>query len=395
MSQTPWYHSLESYATVDDVGAHWHALLEHRQMTPSHPFPAYRDAMLAFAAGCTLAPPLKLASLLAFGSAFDLDLRLALGALLAPQDDSDSGIAWPDAVAAAVSDHGPALPVATTNDWLAAFVAGRFAGLRETMTHDGTGLAAWRAAFWNAVLEMGCRHADEEAVLRALHHGADPFADDGAAIAVAAAGDGQRVLALLLAHGAARAALLARALPAAAAADNVAMLGFLLAQGADLGALGSQALAAAARHMAFGAFEHLLGHGAAIDDGALLAAAAATLDEVMLETVLDAGADPRAGAVAACCAVLETRPWDLYPEKSDFSAWRVDAIALLLRHGAHPAGAAVVAAVQRSRDGARVLRALLERVDLGADASACVAQLAAQAGVAPPCPARDSGPFAV
>lgn len=135
MSSSYWYLPLEQCHSLDEIGAHWHALLEAHCSAPTWPEPRYRDAVLQFAGMSALPPRLKLGALLAWGSAFDVDLRLALGALL--DAAVEDGLAWPDAVAAAVSDNGPALEVETADPWLGAFVAGRLAGLRETFVHDG------------------------------------------------------------------------------------------------------------------------------------------------------------------------------------------------------------------------------------------------------------------
>ena len=127
----------------------------------------------------SLPPRLRLGALLAWGSAFDADLRLALGALLDAvlQDDQP----WPDAVAASVSDNGGALLLETRDPWLSAFVAGRMAGLRETFVHDGVRLDHWTAAFLNHFLEMACHHGDPAAVR-----------PDAAELAAAVNGDARR-----------------------------------------------------------------------------------------------------------------------------------------------------------------------------------------------------------
>jgi hypothetical protein len=75
-------------------------------MTRSWDPPRYQDAMLSFLGMSTLSPHLELAAVLAFGSAFDVDLRLALRALA--EQTWESEVEWPESVAAAVSDNGPA-----------------------------------------------------------------------------------------------------------------------------------------------------------------------------------------------------------------------------------------------------------------------------------------------
>lgn len=359
MSSSYWYLPLERCRSLDEIGAHWHALLEAHCSAPTWPEPRYRDAVLQFAGMSALPPRLKLGALLAWGSAFDVDLRLALGALL--DAAVEHGLAWPDAVAAAVSDNGPALEVETADPWLGAFVAGRLAGLRETFVHDGLRPEAWQAAFWNAFLGMACRHGDAAALRLALDQGADPLAADGAAIAAAAAGadahelagdapaqaDYEAVLAGLLEHAAAtRPQLLAIAFPAAAAANNVATLAFLAAHGVEVAAAGTAALAAAAGHMAIEAFTWLREHGADARHASVLAAAAATLDETMIELALHAGAGVEGSADAAFLAALDSQPWDLYSVESEFDEWRPAILALLWRHGLRADSVPLAARVQ-------------------------------------------------
>lgn len=348
-----WYLPLEHCITLDDIRAQWPVLLEQHGMGPSYEPPRYADAMLAFIGACRLPARLRLAAMLALGSAFDFDLRLALGAL--DEEVMLDDAPWPDSVEAAVLDNGAALRVESADPWLAAFVAGRLAGVRGTLSHDGARLEHWRAAFWNAFLQMACRHAWREGVALALDQGADPAADGHEALAIAARGahahgfdapgewgpqladaDFQRVLLQLLDGGMAPDRLAAVALPAAASVDNTSMLDFLLAQGPQLGQEQAGldcALAAAARSMAFGAFEWLLAHGADIhaDGEAVLAAAVETLDETMVETVLAAGADLRAGAARAYRAAQEAEPYDLYSDEADLQEKRAEMAAFLRR----------------------------------------------------------------
>ncbi|QOL48500.1 ankyrin repeat domain-containing protein [Massilia litorea] len=358
MSDLRWYLPLEHCSTLDDIRGNWHELLERSQMAPFHNVPRYEDAMLSFLGTSALAPCLKLAAVLACGSAFDFDFRLAVGLLKEQIDELDAP--WPEAVAAAVSDNGPALPVAASDAWLGAFIAGRLAGLRETFGHDGTRADDWRAAFWNRYLEMACRHADPEGVALALAHGADPRADGHAAILTPAQGvhsrflpesghlapgrtnhDYQNILLRLLEGGLACADMLTVALPAAAAADNTGMLDFLLAQGADIRADGARALAAAARNMAQEAVAWLLGHGANVhaDGGAALLAGVASLDATTVRMLLAAGADLQAAGSLAFRTALASRPHDLYSDESDLVAERADMLVFLLRQGVRPAGA--------------------------------------------------------
>jgi hypothetical protein len=398
MSNLNWYEPLEQCMTLDEIRAQWHNLLEQNQMKPANPVPGYHDAMLSFVGGCALSPQLKLAAVLALGSAFDFDFRLALGALAEQTMEDD--VPWPESVSTSVSDNGPALRLATGDAWLGAFIAGRLAGLRETMSHDGTQLDDWKTLFWNAFLEMACRHAAHDEVRLALQHGANPGADNSAAVYAAASGmhldnngfcdyglpdptdaDYGKTLLQLVDGGLPAHEMLAVSLWAAAEVDNTAMLDFLLAQGADIRTDGGCALAGAARHLAFGAFEWLLEHGADIKAayGDVLNAAVATLTEGMVEKVLKVGADLEACASQAFCTALGPSPYDLYPEKSDFSEWRADIITLLLRHGARPAGPEVVDALRLAREGQSVIEAVLERSELDADALKSLRALAGQA----------------
>jgi hypothetical protein len=367
MSNLNWYKPLEQCLTLDEIRAQWRDLLEQSQMSPANPAPGYQDAMLSFLGGCALSPELKLGTVLALGSAFDFDFRLALGALAEQTMEND--LPWPEAVSASVSDNGPALRITTGDPWLGAFIAGRMAGLRETLSHDGTRLDDWRSAFWNAYLEMACRHAAQDAVRLALQHDANPCAGDYLAVSAAARGlhrdnnafcdyglpdapdaDYQDTLLQLVEAGLPAHEMLAVSLRAAAEVDNTAMLDFLLAQGADIRADGGCALAAAARHLASGAFEWLLEHGADInaDHGAVLDAAVATLTEYMVEEVLEAGADLEACADQIFRTALDASPYDLYPEMDDFSDRRADIITLLVLHGARPASPEAVDALRRA-----------------------------------------------
>ncbi len=383
MSDLRWYLPLEHCNTLDDIRILWQELLERCAMAPFHNVPRYEDAMLSFLGGSALAPCLKLAAVLACGSAFDFDFRLAVGLLKEQIDELD--VPWPAPIAAAVGDNGPALPVSTSDPWLGAFIAGRLAGLRETFRHDGTPADDWRAAFWNRYLEMACRHAEPEGVALALGHGADPCADGHAAILTPAQGvhgrflpesghltrersnaDYQRILLQLLDGGLARAHMLAAALPAAAAADNTGMLDFLLAQGADIRRDGARALAAAAKSMAAEALTWLLAHGAELDadDNAALLAAVASLDIGTVELLLAAGADLGAASKPALHASLVSRPYDLYSDESDLVEERADMLAFLLRQGVRPDRALIAAAFDEEFHARRVIDAAADREGL-------------------------------
>jgi hypothetical protein len=398
MSNLNWYKPLEQCATLDAIRVQWHDLLDRNQMGPHNPTPGYQDAMLSFIGSCALSPQLKLAAVLALGSAFDFDFRLALGAL-AEQTMVDD-VPWPESVSASVSDNGPALHVESNDAWLGAFIAGRMAGLRETMSHDGTRPDDWEAVFWNSFLEMACRHAAQDAVRLALQHGADPRANDYLAVSAAARGmhhdnvefdeyrlqapsdaDYGRVLQQLVEGGLPAHDMLAVSLRAAASADNTVMLDFLLTQGADIRADGGRPLANAARHLSFGALEWLLDHGADINagNGAALDAAVASLTEGMVEDVMAAGADLASCANRVFCTALDASPWDLYSVETDFRRFRADIIALLLRHGARPAGPGVIDALKRSEDGKRILEAAADHEELDDDGRRVLSALAGQA----------------
>jgi hypothetical protein len=376
MSNLRWYLPLEQSQTLDDIRSQWHELLEQNQMAPEHNAPRYQDAMLSFLGSCALAPELKLAAVLACGSAFDFDFRLAVGLLQEQVDELDAP--WPESVADEIRPNGAALPVSTGDAWLGAFVAGRLAGLRETFSHDGTRPDDWRAGFWNRFLEMACRHADSGGAGLALGHGADPRADGYAAIVTPAEGvhlrfmpesghltpertnaDYQYILLQMLEGGLPHEELLAVALPAAAAADNTDMLDFLLAQGADLRADGACALEAAARNMAVGALGWLLENGADVHAAAdaTLIAAVASLDETTVESLLAAGADLHACGNRAFLAALTSRPHELYSDESDLVDQRADMVAFLLRHGVRPAGEDVIDALRSEFHGKQVIEA--------------------------------------
>jgi hypothetical protein len=398
MSDLRWYLPLEHCSNLDDIRRQWHELLERSQMAPVNNVPRYADAVLSFLGASALAPSLKLAAVLACGSAFDFDFRLAV-ALLKEQID-ELGAPWPEPVAAAVQDNGPALPVATSDTWLGAFVAGRLAGLRETFHHDGTRADTWRAAFWDRFLEMACRHADTDGVALALGHGADPRADGHAAILTPAQGvhqhflsesghlgpertnaDFQRILLQLLEGGLPRAEMLTVALPAAAAADNTDMLDFLLLQGADVRVDGARALATAARNMAVEALAWLLGHDADVhaEGGAALIAAIASLDQTTVEVLLAGGADLQAASDLAFRTALASRPHDLYSDESDLVDKRADMIAFLLQQGARPAGADVISALRGEFYARGIIDAAASREGIGPAVAERLRTLAAEA----------------
>ncbi|QNB00181.1 hypothetical protein [Massilia sp. Se16.2.3] len=81
MPNLNWFLPLDACHSLDELTPQWHALLEQHRMTPACDAERYADALLAFVGMSTLSPHLKLSAVLAFGSAFDIDLRLAIGAL--------------------------------------------------------------------------------------------------------------------------------------------------------------------------------------------------------------------------------------------------------------------------------------------------------------------------
>jgi hypothetical protein len=398
MPNLRWHLPLERCSALDDIRGQWDSLLERSRMTPANNVPRYQDAMLAFLGTSTLAPPLKLAAVLACGSAFDFDLRLAVGLLQEQVDELDSP--WPASVAAQVGPNGPALPVRSGDAWLGAFVAGRLAGLRETFTHDGTRAGHWRAAFWNRYLEMACRHADSDGVRLALAHGADPRADNHAALLTPAQGvhlrflpesghltpertnaDYARILLQLVEGGLPRAEMLALALPLAAGADNTEMLDFLLAQEADLRTDGARALAAAASQGAVEALGWLLAHGVdvrASGDVALLAAVS-SLDEATVEMLLAAAADLHGCGALALRTALGSRPYALYSCESDLVERRAAMLVFLLRHGARPDRAGLAAVLHDTPEARRVVVAAAASDDLDAETAGMLRALAEQA----------------
>jgi len=398
MSDLRWYLPLEECSTLDGIRSQWQTLLERSQMAPWHNAPRYGDAMLSFLGACTLAPQLKLAAVLACGSAFDFDFRLAVGLLKEQVDALDTP--WPAQVSGAVSDNGPALPVDSADPWLRAFIAGRLAGLRETFGHDGLRADDWRAAFWNRYLEMACRHADTGGVATALAQGADPRADSHAAVLVPAKGvhgrfmpesghltpdrtdvDYQRILLQLVDGGLPLADMLEVALPPAAAADNTDMLGFLLAQGADIRGAGGPALAAAARSAAGDALGWLLAHGADVHAGgeAALLAAVASLDETIVGTLLMAGADLAECADAVFRIALSSRPYDLYSDESDLVDLRAGMLACLLRHGVRPDSTELAGFLRRTPHARKVIAVAAADRTISADGARLLGNLAIEA----------------
>ena len=155
MTDLRWYLPLEQCRSLDAIRRQWHPLLEQAASLPGQDPVRHHDALLVFIGMSALSPHLKLAAILACVDSRDFDLRLALGAL----DDqvSASRAPWPGSVHGAVAGNGAAMQVATTRDWLGAFVVGRLAGLRDGLVRDGNGLAPWKAEFHGRYAEMALR----------------------------------------------------------------------------------------------------------------------------------------------------------------------------------------------------------------------------------------------
>ncbi len=172
MTDLRWYLPLEQCRSLDAIRRQWRPLLEQAASLPDQDPVRHHDALLAFIGMSALSPHLKLAALLACVDSRDFDLRLALGAL----DDQvrASRAPWPGSVADAVGGNGPAMQVATGRDWLGAFVVGRLAGLRDGLANDGTGIAAWRAVFWNRFRAMASRRGCDGAPASAPGQDAAP-----------------------------------------------------------------------------------------------------------------------------------------------------------------------------------------------------------------------------
>lgn len=155
MTDLRWYLPLEQCRSLDAIRRRWRPLLEQAASLPDQDPLRHHDALLAFIGLSALSPHLKLAALLACVDSGDFDLRLALGAL--DEQVSASRAPWPGSVHVAVAGNGPAMQVASTRDWLGAFVVGRLAGLRDSLAQDGSGIAPWKAAFRQRYAEMAAR----------------------------------------------------------------------------------------------------------------------------------------------------------------------------------------------------------------------------------------------
>ncbi|MBK4735231.1 ankyrin repeat domain-containing protein [Noviherbaspirillum pedocola] len=397
MNLIGWHLPLESCKTLDELRAHWRILFQEYPISSGEEN-AYEDAVLSFLGRSTLTPALKLAAVLTGVNGFDFDVRIALGALAEPLEEST--VPWPLSVEDVAAPTGPAIPVSTADPWLAGFVAGRLQGLRDTLRHDGIGIDDWRAVFWNKFLQMSCRWADRDGVELALRHGADPRSDACAAIAVLSEGvhayglrtpyyftgtsrnaDHMAILTLLLDAGVQISDIEVIALRSAAAVNNTDMLAFLIAQGADLHADDDAALTAGATTMAVDAVEWLLAQGADVHAGgdAALLAAVGSLDETMVELLLAAGADIHAGDELPLRTALSACPDDLYDSDTDFIHQRAGMIAVLLRRGASPDAMEVAKALRQAPDARELIQALLADADLSPQEAQALDRLATAA----------------
>ncbi|MGB7481704.1 MAG: ankyrin repeat domain-containing protein [Burkholderiaceae bacterium] len=390
-----WYLPLDSSTSLDEVCSRWRPLLEQHHLNAGAEDPRYEDAILSFLANSRLPAALKLGAVLTCVSSADLDLRLALGLL--DEELEDATCDWPAIVEEAMAMTGPCLAVATSDPWLSAFAAGRLAGLRDTLGHDGTTAQHWCSVFWHKYLGLACRWADREGVQLALQHGAQVQYDRWTALVGTVEGahahalrtpyytegrrhtDYREILHLLVAAGVELRAVSDIVLPAAAAVDNVDMLQELAAQGADLQVGGQKALLAAASNFAASAVDWLLSNGVSVhaDGEAALIGAVGSLDEPMVEILLAAGADVHAADQAPLCTAAQAQPADMYNGEDEFVGQRADMIALLLRNGADGNHPAFVAALTSAAGGREVLDLLTDHEALNDDARAALAAILA------------------
>lgn len=175
------------------------------------------------------------------------------------------------------------------------------------------------------------------------------------------------VLDRLRGHGLDLCAVSAIVLPAAATAGNAGMLKHLVARGADLAVGGRQALVQAAAHAAHETAEWLLEHGVtapeALDEA--LVAAVATLDETMVEILLDAGAGIDARDGLALRTACSARPVELYNGEARFVRHRADMLVLLTQRAARLNAPGLVLGLREANGGREVISQILGRTDPG------------------------------
>ena len=385
MNLLRWYLPLETCTSLDEVCSRWRPVLDEHYLKAGSEDPRYEDAILSFLANSQLPSALKLGAVLSCVSSADLDMRLAIG-LLDEQIAVGSG-AWPTIVEDAMTMNVPSLVVSTSDPWLSAFVAGRHAGLRDTLAHDGTSIQLWRSVYWHKYLELACRWADKDGVQLALQNGAQAQYDSWAALVATVEGahahalrtpyytegranaDYRDILQLLVAAGVNLPAVSEIVLPAAAAVDNVEMLDELLSQSVDLSTAGAAALQAATSNFAASSVDWLLTMGVNVHangDAALIGAIAA-LNEPLVETLLKAGADVNAGDAGPLCTAATAQPADLFNGEGEFIGERADMIALLLCNGANAKHPAFSGTINTAPDGREVLELLTEHETLDED----------------------------
>lgn len=379
-----WHRVFDDCEDLDAIHARWHAAAQEHHLNPAYETPEYHDAILSFIAASPLPAPLKLATLLSCVSGFDFDLRLALGVL--DDVDDENAVEWPAVLADAAALLGPCPVFAVRDPTLANFARGRLASLRDGLRWSRESHEQWRAAFWHAYLELACRWADEDAFGLALTHGAKLGKAMPQALEVLAGGIHSAAMeAPYYTEGRSNADYLAlidrlresgldlrqesvAALPAAARVGNTGMLEQLVARGADLTIAGRQTLAAAASAGAHDTAEWLIAHGVngAGDLDAALVEAAATLDETMVDILLDAGADIHAADEQALCTACTAKPFELYNGETEFIHQRADMVILLARRGADLAHPRLSASLKLADHGQELLSEILDRQDLDA-----------------------------
>lgn len=388
MELLDWFTPLEDCTTLGEIRARWTPLLEERHLYAGNESPQYRDAMLVFLARSALPANLKMGAVLSCVQPWDLDLRLAIGALSPALEPFYAE--WPETNPAA-SFACSRLSFGLLDDVHDALLNGRLTGLRDTLPHDHCRIEDWTAAFWSQFLVLSCRWADADGVRLALAHGANIDHDGQAAVRCAAEGthanfrsayyrDGRthadycRIIDLLLAAVPDTGTIAAAASCAAAAADNEDMLAYLVSAGIDIHADDDAALTAAAGHMAVSTVEWLLGHGADVHAGneAALLAAVGSLDLTTVEVLLDAGADLHVDDERPLRTALDARPVDLYCGEEDFVIQRADMVALLAGRGASAGAPAVKAGLRAAPQAAAVVEWLRDHCDLAPDTRAAI-----------------------
>jgi len=393
MNLLRWFLPLEGCTSLDDICSRWHPLLEEHYLNPGMEDPRYEDAIMSFLANSRLPAALKLGTILSCVSSADLDLRLAVGRL-DKEIEAESG-EWPVMVKIATALNGPAPAFPTADPWLAAFIAGRLVGLRDTLGHDGTITRLWCSVFWDKYLNLACRWADKGSVKLAFQQGAQVQYDSWAALIATVEGahahalrtpyyaegrsnaDYREILQLLVASGVDLPTVSNIVLPAAAAVDNVDMLDELMTRGVSLESAGPIALYVAASNFAASAVEWLLAKGVCVhaENDAALIGAVESLNEPMVAALLAAGADVHAGVELPLCTAATAQPADLFNGENDFINARADMIALLICSGADANHPRFAAKLTSAPDARKVLEFLSEHETLDEDNRAMFSSL--------------------